>query len=137
MMNYIRENIVKIAIGLVVIVVIIIVIAACSSTGVGNTSKDAGYSDMENRLQNAAIKFVEKNKRLLPRTTSQVKKIQLSTLIANGTIGELHAIEDSNVVCKGYVEIIKKSDDSEDYRYTPYVKCGKYYETKRFRNVFE
>lgn len=130
MMNFIRDNIVKIGIGLVVIIIVIIVIAACTPKGTNFGSRYSEYTEMENRLQNAAIKYVEKNKRVLPRTTEQVKKLQLSTLISSGAIGELHAIEDSNVTCKGYVEIIKKSEEEEEYRYTPYIKCGKYYETK-------
>ena len=82
-MNFIRDNIVKIAIALGVIIILIIILVACGSTGTGVTSSDAGYNDMENRLQNAAIKLVEKNKHLLPKKADQVKKIQLNTLITN------------------------------------------------------
>ena len=130
MMNFIRDNIVKIAIILVVVIILIVVISACGKMGPTSVSSDEGYSDMENRLQTAAIKYVESNKRLLPKTTDQVRKIQLSTLLSNNMINELHAVENNNVTCRGYVEITKKDSKEEDYRYTPFIKCGKYYETK-------
>lgn len=131
MMNFIRDNIVKIGIGLIVLIVLVIVISSCSKMGGGkNTDASAGYLEMENKLQGAAIKYGENNKRVLPIKLEQVKKIQLSTLIANSYIGELTAVENSNVQCKGYVEITKRDTDNDSYRYTPFIKCGKYYQTK-------
>lgn len=130
MMNFIRDNIVKIGIGLVVLIILIVVINACSKMGGGTSDSEAGYLEMENRLQGAAIKYGEKNKRILPIKVEQVKKIQLSTLIANGLMNELHAVENPNVQCRGYVEITKRDLEKDSYRYTPFIKCGKYYQTK-------
>ena len=42
----------------------------------------------------------------------------------------MSARENSNTKCTGYVDVVKKYDDKNEYRYTPYIKCGKYYETK-------
>lgn len=128
-MNFIRENIVKIVALLVIAVIVIIVAVACS--GGGTPTDDAsGYIEMENKLQAAAIKYVKKNPSLLPRTVDKSRKIRLDTLINNKYLSEFHAIEDGNISCTGYVEIIKKSEDKDTYRYTPYIKCGKYYQTK-------
>ena len=88
------------------------------------------YIELENKLQNATYKYVKRNQKLLPKTTEKVVKIKLDTLIANKYIKEIHALENSSVVCNGYVEITKKFEDKKDYRYTPYLKCGNYYETK-------
>ena len=130
MMNFIRDNILKILLVFVLIIVIIIVVVACLPKGTVITKTDKAYSDMENRLQGAAIKLVDSNNKLLPKTIDQVRRIQLSTLINSGLIKELYAIENSSVACNGYVEVTKKEENENNYRYTPYVKCGKYYETK-------
>lgn len=129
MMNFIRNNIVKIMIVLIALIVVVVILAACSKKE-APIDIETGYTEMENRLQNAAIKLTKNNKTLLPTTTEVSKKIKMKTLINKGLITPFHAMEDSNVKCTGYVEVIKKSEDEEDYRYTPYVKCGKYYETK-------
>lgn len=128
-MNFIRENIVKI-VALLVIAIIVIVVAVACSGGSKPVDDASGYIEMENKLQNAAIRYVKKNPTLLPKTIDNTRKIRLDTLINNKYLSEFHAIEDGNVSCTGYVEIIKKSEDKDAYRYTPYVKCGKYYQTR-------
>lgn len=128
-MNFIRENIVKIVALLVVAILVIVFAVACS--GGGTPTDDAsGYIEMENKLQNAAIKYVKKNPALLPKTVDKSRKIRLDTLINNKYLGEFHAIEDGNIACTGYVEITKKDEEKDAYRYTPYIKCGKYYQTR-------
>ena len=131
-MNWIRDNIVKIIVVLVIAVLVIVFAVACSGgddNEVG-TESATGYVELENKLQNAAYKYVKKNQKLLPKTIDKIVKIKLDTLISNRYIKEIHAIENSSIVCSGYVEITKKYSDKSDYRYTPYLKCGKYYETK-------
>lgn len=128
-MSFIRDNIVKIILGLIALVILVVIVVACSNKKT-IVSDDTGYLEMENKLQNAAIRLTKKNKALLPKITNNTRKIQINTLIENNLLNEFHAVEDRNVKCTGYVDIIKKYDDREDYRYTPYIKCGKYYETK-------
>lgn len=129
-MNWIRDNIIKIVIGIFLIIVIIVVVVACGMGGGSGTDKSEGYISLENKLQNAAIKYVNEHPKILPKATGTVKKVTLDTLIAAGKINKLYAADDKSVVCKGYVEIEKISDDSKEYRYTPYISCGKYYVTK-------
>jgi predicted nucleic acid-binding Zn finger protein len=133
-MNFIRDNIVKIGLALLALIILTVVVVACSGRKTENAVGVSDYTNMENKMQSAAIKFVNKNQSLLPKTVDISKKIQIDTLISNNLMSELHAVEDSNVVCTGYVEITKKSEDKKDYRYTPYIKCGKYYETKTIGN---
>jgi len=128
-MNFIRDNIVKIMFGLIAVIIIIVVVVACTKRP-RTVVDDSGYLEMENKLQNAAIRLTQKNKTLLPKITNNTKKIQIDTLIEQKLINEFHAVEDRSVKCTGYVDIIKKYEDKEEYRYTPYIKCGKYYETK-------
>ena len=81
-MNFIRDNIVKIVILLFVAIIIIVVAVACSNRQ-PNISEANGYLEMENKLQNAAIRYVKKNPTLLPKTTDKARKIQMDTLINN------------------------------------------------------
>lgn len=123
-MGFFRENGLKFILIFVVIIVITILFTFLFS---GGGTKIETYNDMEVALKNAAIKYTESNSSLLPKDENSVKKINLDTLVNEKKIDQLYALDDSNVACTGYVTI-KKQDDS--YVYTPYIKCGKYYETK-------
>lgn len=123
-MNFIRENIVKIVTFIVILVVVIIIFSfVFKGTGL---SKANTYSQMEENLKAAAEKYANKNVKLLPKDEKEQSKINTDTLINAKYIKELHSIEDEKVKCSGYVLINKSSDN---YKYTPYLKCGNYYET--------
>ena len=137
-MNWFRDNIVKIIIILVIAILVIIFAVACSAfSGGGNnptgTESGTSYQELETKLKNAAINYVNKNRELLPKSSSINTKINLDTLVSNRKIKELHALDDSNVTCSGYVEIIK-NDETNSYRYNPYIRCGNYYETSKMAN---
>ena len=129
-MNWIRDNILKILIILGIAVVVIVVFALLTKPKGEVVIKGTKYGELETKLQNAAIKYVDKHKKLLPTTKDDITKIKLSTLVSNNYIGKLVAIDNSSTKCDGYVEISKISEDKNDYRYTPYIKCGDYYVTK-------
>lgn len=123
-MNFFRENILKIIIiSVIAVVIIIISTMLLSGKSVSNTS----YVNMEENMKNAAIKYTNQNQGLLPKSESEIKTIKLDTLVNDKKINELKALEDENIVCTGYVSISIKEDN---YIYKPYLKCGKYYETK-------
>lgn len=129
-MNWIRDNILKIVGIIFAIIIILVIIVACSGMGSKPVDSATGYIELENKLQNAAISYVKEHPSILPKVTENIKKVKLNTLIEAGKINKLHAIENNSVVCKGYVEIEKISETSKEYRYTPYISCGKYYVTK-------
>ncbi len=123
-MNFIRENILKIVTFVVILVVVIIVFSFVFK---GNgSSHSRSYTSIEQNLKNSAIKYANKNKKLLPKDDSEQTKITLNTLINAKYIKEVYAVDDSNTKCSGYVNILKKDDK---YKFIPYIKCGKYYET--------
>lgn len=124
-MGFIRENILKI-ITFIIILVVVILIFSFAFKG-DKTLKSNSYSGMEENLKRAAQKYTSKNSRVLPENENEQAKVSLDTLISSNTIKELTALEDENVKCSGYVNILKKGDN---YKYIPYIKCGKYYETK-------
>ena len=129
-MNWIRDNILKIVLFVFIAIVITIIIVACSMGGGSTNDKSLGYIELENKLQNAAINYVKEHKSILPKTTDKIVKVKINTLVESGKMNKLYAVDDKSVVCKGYVEIEKISEEEKEYRYTPYISCGKYYVTK-------
>ncbi len=134
-MNWLRDNIAKILIILGVVVVVFVIIAIVSKPKQKeDIVSGTKYGELETKLQNAAINYVEKHKKLLPTSTENTSKITLSTLMSNNYIGKIVAVEDRKTKCSGYVEITKLSNEKNDYRYTPYLNCGEYYSTKTIGN---
>lgn len=125
-MEFLRENILKIVTMIVIFVVVIIISTVACGNGSG-IRKAKSYQDMENNLEVATKKYLNSNSNLLPKADGKVTKINLDTLISSKYIKEQTAIEDENVSCSGYTEVLNKNDE---YVYVPYIKCGKYYETK-------
>ena len=127
-MNWIRDNILKVVVILVVLIVLIVVVVACSSlNGGGEIDLSEGYLSYEDELQNAAINYMSDNKKLLPAEIDDSKRINYNTLVSDGYIKDLYALEDGSTSCKGYVDVIKIG--KKNYRYTPFISCGKYYTT--------
>ena len=129
-MNWLRDNIVKVLIILGVAILMIVIFAIAAGPKGEQVVSGAKYGELETKLQNAAIKYINKNKKLLPSSVDEVTKIKLSTLQSNNYIGKLVSVDNKGTTCDGYVDITKISDDKEDYRYTPFISCGKYYTTK-------
>ena len=130
-MAFIRENLLKIVIFIVILIVVIIIFAfVFSGKKLGKTSS---YSSMEQDMVNATAKYLNDNPRLKP-TGDEVSKVNLDTLENSNYLSQFSAIEDSNVKCSGYTEITLVNNE---YDYVPYLKCGKYYETKTLANYIK
>ena len=123
-MSFIRENIVKILIFIFILVIFIVVFSMVF--GKNKTVVVRTYPDMENSLKNAAIKYTNKNKKLLPKNDDETIKINLDTLVNEKYMSNLYAINDKKIKCTGYVDISYKNNKNI---YVPYIKCGKEYET--------
>ena len=130
-MNWIRDNILKVGIILGVLIIIIIVVSIMSGSSSGsNVESASGYEELENKLQAAAIRFVNANSNYLPENTKESTNLNLETLVKNGYIGQIYAIEDSNVKCTGKVTIYRTSNNSDSYKVYPFLLCGKYHKTE-------
>ena len=129
-MNFIRNNIVKIMVILIIAIVVVVVVLNLPKNNTISIEGATEYTELENKLQSAAIKYVGKNVYLLPRTTEKNTRVTAETLIRNKYLKELRAVDNRNVTCNGYVEIIKVSEKKKEYKYVPHIKCGNLYETK-------
>ena len=123
-MTFIRENLLKIVVFIIILIVVIVIFVF--AFGGKKLMSGNSYSNMEKNMVSAAEKYVNRNKNLLPKD-EEVTKVNLDTLETAGFISKYSAVEDSSVVCSGYVEITASGDN---YAYVPYLKCGKFYETK-------
>ena len=129
-MTWIRDNILKIAVLLVVFIVAIVLVSVFSNKDKGpKEEKATGYVELENKLQSAAISYAKDNNSILPKNRDEQTKVKLETLIKKRYIGNLKAVEDNSIKCNGYVIIERLSTDDEDYKFYPHVSCGKYYTT--------
>ena len=123
-MEFIRENILKIIMFIVILFVAIIIFTFVFA---GKREHiPTSYSSMEDSMKNGAIKYVSNNKNLLPKNENESSKVNLDTLINAEILSNFNAIEDNNVSCNGYVDILYKNND---YVYVPHLKCGEFYET--------
>ena len=134
-MNWIRDNILKLVVILVIIIVAIVIVSLfAGGDGSEPTVTATGYEELENKLQAAAINYAKDHKDLRPKTVEKPIRIKLATLIDGRYIGEIHAIDNSNTVCTGYVDIVLKEEGKEDYKLVPHLICGNYYETSTIKD---
>lgn len=124
-MEFIRENILKIIIFIAALIIAIVVFSLIF--GGKKITKITTYNEMENQMVASAKKYVNDNKKLNPTKDNEISKINLDTLVNAKYIDNMTAIEDNNVTCTGYVEIMYNQKSNI---YVPYLKCGKYYETQ-------
>ena len=124
-MEFIRENFVKILLFLGGLIIVIIIFSLLfGRRGIANK---VTYTTLEQRMVQAAKKYANDNKKILPTKENETNKINLDTLVNSNYIDEMTAIEDKNVKCSGNVHLSYKNND---VMYVPYLKCGKYHETK-------
>ena len=124
-MGFIRENIAKILIFIGVLIIFIIIFSLLF--GRGRAKKATTYFDLEDRMLAATKKYVNDNPKLLPKSEDETNKINSDTLINAEYLEPMVSIDDENVKCKGYSQLIYKN---KKILIIPYLQCGKYYETK-------
>lgn len=87
---------------------------------IGKTAENVNYTDAENKMIEAAKKYVNENYSNLDNTLY----VKYSTLVNNKYLDKIY---ENNKECSGYVEV------SSDYK--AYLKCNKYvtdgYESRR------
>ena len=129
-MSFIRENLLKI-VGFIILLIILIFVFSLIFGKKNIIVDNNTYSGMESNLLSSGKKYANDNPKLIPKKEDESNKITLDTLEKFNYIKELSAIEDENVKCTGYVELLYKNEKNI---YVPYLKCGKYYETKTLAN---
>lgn len=98
------------------------------------SKKEYTYVEVEDIMKDAAISYFEEYPKKLPATTDESLEVSTSILIDNKNMKEIdHYLNGKS--CKGNVTVDKIS--SNEYAYTPYLKCGNDYETTTFYNAIK
>ena len=87
------------------------------------TGKNYTYSDLENIMKNAAIKYLENHSQFLPKEDGKIVQVNEENLVYDELMKPL---SEYGVNCTGYV-LVEKIGSS--YVYTPYLNCGDSYAT--------
>ncbi|MBR1413841.1 MAG: hypothetical protein IJ574_04155 [Bacilli bacterium] len=93
---------------------------------------DKSYQNIENIMKQAASKYYEDNKGLLPVNIGDVSNVNSDALVAAKYMEPLTKYRKSET-CNGHVEVEKTSDT--EYFYQAYLDCGENYKTEKFSNV--
>lgn len=84
------------------------------------------FSNLELKLESAAISYYENHKDTLPKLEGENLSIDVTTLVESGEIKSFDKIAPKGSTCTGEV-IVEKNGDF--YLYTPYLDCGEDYKT--------
>lgn len=88
--------------------------------------KTYSYSDIENIMKDAAIKFYNDNEKELPNENGNSVMIKAEDLISSEYMKDFSEYNKNSNSCKGTVTVKK---DGDDFIYTPKLNCGKLYTT--------
>ena len=105
---------------------LLFMVAILLTIGIVFNKKNKFYMDMENKLENAAQKYVDQSF-LYPKEDGKELKVTYTELKESGFIKK---IEVNNEECDGYVAVTKKDIA---YHYKGYIKCPEY-KTKNYQN---
>lgn len=111
---------------IVLLIIVVIIIGVVSFSLLKGTNLN--YTELENKMQEAAINYYENNQDELPSIGNTVT-ITYSTLENSGEIKEISKYTKSS--CDGKVVV---SNSNSNYAYTPYLDCGDAYKTVKFYN---
>jgi prepilin-type N-terminal cleavage/methylation domain-containing protein len=105
----------------ILVLAILLIIAVPILNNVINNSKIRAHDKNENMVIKAARHYVINNRSVLPTSDWSTREITLNQLQTNDLIGDIKD-PNSNVNCNGYVLLTKI--ESNNYEYTPHLKCG-------------
>ena len=111
--------------GVIVLIILIIVIA-----GIIGKSKNRAlsYDKIEEKMSQAAEKYFNKNKDLLPSIENGESEVDATVLASSGFMKNISSYQkDKTVSCSGRV-VVSKSN--KYYSFTPYLSCGDKYNTR-------
>lgn len=111
--------------GFVIVIIILFLLSSCSK---GSMT----YEKLEKKMMKVAQDYFEKNEKELPSQDGDTKTYTLKKMISDGKIDELEELFDrEDIKCDGNITV---SNNGGYYLYTPYLNCGKDYETKYLKD---
>lgn len=118
-----NEKLIKTLVTIVAIFIILIVIIFGISSC---TNKKKTFNDLEDLMISTTKDYYQSNKDRLPKIDNK-KVLSLKDIISIGKLKEPSKyLKNENITCDGNVTVY---NNNGNYLYTPYLKCGKEYET--------
>ncbi|MBE6149281.1 MAG: hypothetical protein E7170_00985 [Firmicutes bacterium] len=114
---------------LILMICLVIIAALVNNTFKDITGTSYNYSILEDKLESASKKYVEKNNISVNEGSNYT--ITVSKLQKSGYLTEL---KDNEIKCTGYT-IVEKEKDKLVYK--PYIRCGSNYKTKNYTSVLD
>lgn len=112
--------------GFFVFIIILFMFASCSK-------KTYTYESLQEEMLEIAKEYYEKNEKELPANDQDTKVYTLKKMIADGELDEVTELfNDDNAKCDGNVTV---TNNNGYYLYSPYLTCGKDYESKYLNKV--
>ena len=112
--------------GFFVFIIVLFMIASCSKT-------TYTYEKLQEKMLEIAKDYYEENEKELPANDQDTKVYTLKKMISDGKIDEVSELfDDENVKCDGNVTV---TNNNGYYLYSPYLSCGKDYESKFLSEV--
>lgn len=106
--------------GFVIFIMMLFLISSC-------TNKKYTFEKLENQMLKVAKDMYKDNEKDLPSQDKDSKTITLKKMISEGKIEEIEKLFDrDDLKCNGTVTI---TNNNGYYNYSPYLNCGKEYET--------
>lgn len=107
-------------VGVIVVVVLIFVIYFLMN------GANQSYQQVETTMVNAARRYYEKNKELLPKNGEEAN-VDVSILVSEDYMKALSKLRKDGESCSGKITV---TNDQEEYYYAPILNCGENYNTK-------
>lgn len=118
-----KKSYIYIFIGLAILILIIVLIIIFVNKP---TSTSSSFTDIENKMVEAAKKYYEKNKELLPETENSTSVVAYEELVKRNLIKPISEMTKEKVSCSANVVVSKSG---EEYVYFPSLDCGQTYKS--------
>ena len=111
--------------GFVAFIILLFLISSC-------TNRKYTFEKLEDRMLKIAKEMYKNNEKELPSQDKDTKTITLKKMISEGKIEEVSKLfKRDDLKCNGTVTI---TNNNGYYNYSPYLSCGKEYETKYLKD---
>jgi len=119
-------------IAVIAIIGIIALIATTTMEIVMNNASEQIFKSNEKLLATAAENYYKMNSELLPSAISEMRAVSLDVLIYEGYSKMFKHPKDADIVCNGYVVVVRTT--AQRYEYRPYLSCGSDMKTQNYDN---
>jgi hypothetical protein len=113
-------------------IIVVLIVAAIIVLLLLNGGTKLSYSQVEQRLKDAAVKYYTDNSALLPSTDGAQVSVSAYDLEEGNYISQLQKMVKGEAICSGEVKVTKNGDY---YLYATHLNCGNDYNSSELHSV--